>query len=134
MRGTRRLHLNMSIPRHDTDRGFNDHVADAVVLFEVEEEFPEFGTEGFGVQSLGVGVGEAEEGFGEVFVSLGFVVVYESVPEFHEANFSRCTIAEILERLQHKNPHIRKEMRFEGGKVGRGRRLVCWSWGLPLRV
>jgi len=48
------------------------------------------------VESVFVGMGETDEGFGEVFVALGFVLVDESVPEFHEADFSGGAVEEVF--------------------------------------
>ena len=48
------------------------------------------------MESVFVGMGETDEGFGEVFVALGFVLVDESVPEFHEADFSGGAVEEVF--------------------------------------
>ena len=84
------------VRRDDCNGGFDDHVVDAIVLFQVEEEFPEFGAQGFGVEDVFVGMRETDEGFGEVFVALGFVLVDEAVPEFHEADFSGGAVGEVF--------------------------------------
>jgi hypothetical protein len=48
------------------------------------------------VDDVFVGMGETDEGFGEVFVALWFILIDESVPEFHKADFSGCAIEEVF--------------------------------------
>ena len=43
-----------------------------------------------------VGVREAHEGLGKVFVALWFVLVDEAVPEFHKADFALSTVRKVL--------------------------------------
>jgi hypothetical protein len=59
-------------------------------------------------------MGETNEGFREVFISLWTVLINESIPEFHEPYLSGCAICEVIEGL-----NVRKNRR----------RDIGWAWG-----
>lgn len=46
-----------------------------------------------------VRMGETDERFRDMFISLRFILIHETIPKLHESYFSWCTIGEIFEGL-----------------------------------